>query len=202
MRNSLKRFFVLAWLLAIAIAVSAIFWYQDYIYNLPTPVPEGYQTVALGSTISLQNSGLRSSEKPIVLHFFNPYCPCSKFNKKHLLELHKKYGTDVNFVIVLPSKKERDRLKAKELLGENMTMISDNGLSKRCGVYSTPQAVILDQHQKIYYRGNYNTSRYCTTKETEYARIALEALLKKRSTIAQNPLATVAYGCSLPQPIL
>ena len=45
-------------------------------------------------------------------------------------------------------------------------------------------------------RGNYNASRYCTDRATEYARIALELLLG--SNDAPVPAETPAYGCELP----
>jgi hypothetical protein len=70
--------------------------------------------------------------------------------------------------------------------------------STALGVYGTPQAAILDDHSRLYYRGNYNRSRYCTEESTEYVRIALNALVEDRSLPAMPPDATVTYGCPLP----
>jgi hypothetical protein len=73
----------------------------------------------------------------------------------------------------------------------------DSSLAAGCGVYSTPQAVIINGDQQLHYRGNYNKSRYCTDKKTNYAQIALEALLYKQP-LAFDAFATKAYGCQLP----
>jgi hypothetical protein len=51
----------------------------------------------------------------------------------------------------------------------------------------------------LYYRGNYNKSRYCTDKKTEYARMALDALLNNNANIGFDQLAIKAYGCQLPK---
>ncbi len=72
-------------------------------------------------------------------------------------------------------------------------------LAKRCGVYSTPQAVILAKGNKLYYRGNYNLTRYCTDPKTEFAKQALDNLLNHVEQTEFQPLATRAYGCSLPE---
>ncbi|MEJ2883636.1 DUF6436 domain-containing protein [Pedobacter sp. GR22-6] len=204
MRGSIKKFLVLAWLLAIGCAISAIFWYQDYVYNLPTPVPKNYRAIPTGTPLQLSKILDTADHRPTMLHFFNPYCPCSKFNRKHLRQLYTKYGSLVRFIIVLPSSQARDRLKAEDLLGTSIPMISDPDIAKICGVYSTPQAVIIDPQHQLYYRGNYNTSRYCTKKETEFARLALEDLLQNKPSSMRNPLASIAYGCGLPpyQPLL
>ncbi|MDP1797383.1 MAG: hypothetical protein Q8K78_07875, partial [Planctomycetaceae bacterium] len=63
----------------------------------------------------------------------------------------------------------------------------------------TPQAVILDQDLHLIYRGNYNISRYCTSRQTEFVRIALEKLLSNTSPKFVPPVAaTTADGCPLP----
>ena len=84
---------------------------------------------------------------------------------------------------------------------EGVIVIHDNAdsLALACGVYSTPQAVIIDSDQKLFYRGNYNKSRYCTLKESNYAEIALKALVAGQEPPPSNQLATKSYGCELPE---
>ena len=83
--------------------------------------------------------------------------------------------------------------------GLAMPHVVDRGaaIAKRLGVYSTPQAVLLDGDGRLVYRGNYNTSRYCTEPTTQFVRLALESVLQRRA-IAPEPEAGVAYGCALP----
>jgi hypothetical protein len=66
------------------------------------------------------------------------------------------------------------------------------------GVYSTPQAVIIDAGQRIFYRGNYNRTRYCTDKKSEYARLALKSLLQNNDVVFSQ-YALTPYGCQLPK---
>ena len=69
-------------------------------------------------------------------------------------------------------------------------------IANAAGVYATPQAVLVNARRELVYRGNYNTSRYCSNPETEYVRIALESLVG-RSAPANLP-ESPAYGCELP----
>jgi hypothetical protein len=66
------------------------------------------------------------------------------------------------------------------------------------GVYSTPQGVVLDSQSRLYYRGNYNRSRYCTEPESEYVRLAIAACLAGDSAPTFDEDSTTARGCELP----
>ncbi|GAB3903297.1 hypothetical protein GCM10028803_31490 [Larkinella knui] len=86
----------------------------------------------------------------------------------------------------------------QEKLELNLPVMFDKSIAAVCGVYSTPQAVLLDSKNRLYYRGNYNRSRYCTDERTSYAKRALIGLLNKDANQVIDPLAVRAYGCSLP----
>ncbi len=74
----------------------------------------------------------------------------------------------------------------------------DPSIANACGVYSTPQAVLLDRQHKLYYRGNYNRSRYCTDVRTNYAQMAIDTLLANNSLPLFDASAFRSYGCQLP----
>jgi peroxiredoxin len=169
------------------------------VYNLPTPVPENYKAVNAGENI-LPGKELKSdNKKPLFLHFFNPRCPCSRFNMTHFKSLVKQYGNDVDFEIVVMSNKEYTEKEIQDKFDLQIPVLSDTAIAASCGVYSTPQAVIINTDHKLYYRGNYNRSRYCSDKKTEYARMALDALLHKGPAVAFDQFALKAYGCQLPK---
>ena len=109
-----------------------------------------------------------------------------------------RYGSRVNFAVVLMTDKYYTPVQVKQLYGLAVPIIVNNGLAQACGVYSTPQAVILNPDRRLYYRGNYNSSRYCSDEKSAYAKIALGTLLQKRQPILFSLYATRAYGCSLP----
>jgi hypothetical protein len=75
---------------------------------------------------------------------------------------------------------------------------SDQSIAEACGVYSTPQAVILDAQSDLYYRGNYNRSRYCTDNRSNFAQMAIDSLLNKNLNPTFSQYALKAYGCQLP----
>lgn len=110
------------------------------------------------------------------------------------------YGRQVNFAIVLmsPKKYTARQLQEKFDLPYPVPVYSDSAIAAACGVYSTPQAVIIDAGQRLYYRGNYNRNRYCTDEKTGFARLALDGLLQKAYSPTFSPLALRAYGCQLP----
>ena len=75
----MRKLVVVIWLAFLLSAVGALFWYNEYIYHLPTPVPENYKPVYPGETIALKSPLKEYNNKPLFLHFFNPDCPCSRF---------------------------------------------------------------------------------------------------------------------------
>ncbi len=193
-----KKVFVITWLLLLFSAAGALFWYTDWRYQLPTPVPKNYRPVNTGQIIPLDSAFASIGSKPIFLHFFNPDCPCSRFNMAHFKSLVRQYGSRVDFVIVVMSRKSFTVQAIQDKFDVQLPVLFDASLATSCGVYSTPQAVILDRQHRLYYRGNYNSSRYCSDEKTSYAKIALAGFLNEQRRMAFSPLALKAYGCSLP----
>lgn len=182
-------------LLCCLLGVILIFWNQEYRYSLPTPVPADYKPVSVGEKIQLP-AAITSSHKKYFLHFYNPECPCSRFNARHIRELIRHYGEGVQLCIVVPDAPSLKKARAE--FGNNLLYYADENkkLAKTCGVYSTPQAVLIDHDNRLYYRGNYNKARYCTSKATNYAELALIALLNNQPPPLFDLAATTAYGCS------
>lgn len=189
----LNRVVVVVVLIFSGIGIGLIFWKQELKYQLPTPVPVDYQPVKIGEKIS-PLSVLQPGES-YFLHFYNPDCPCSRFNARHLKSLVRSYSDSVHIKIILASSKHLE--KAKSDLGDELEFIvdSDNSIAKSCGVYATPQAAIIDREGKLYYRGNYNASRYCTARATNFAELSLIALLNDQPSPSFGLFATQSYGC-------
>lgn len=171
-----------------------MFWNQEIKYQLPTPKPVGFKNVKLLSNILIEDDMVPKSTKPVLLHFFNPECPCSKFNSKHVNELIKKYGSEVKFAVVIPNEESKDLVS--NYFSDSIPLIidTDKRLATQCGVYATPNAVIITPNHQLWYNGNYNKSRYCTSPNSNYAEQALKALLNHQDNY-QSP--SVAYGCSI-----
>ncbi|HMH23062.1 MAG TPA: thioredoxin fold domain-containing protein [Puia sp.] len=194
----MKKKIVIVWLVLLFAAVSALFWRNEWVYSLPTPVPAGYKPVNPGQMIDLGARLNTGNQKPLFLHFFNPDCPCSRFNIAHFKTLVTQYGKDANFMIVVMSKESYTVKDIQEKFETKVPVLFDTAIAVSCGVYSTPQAVIIDASHKLFYRGNYNRSRYCSDKKSEYARMALDSLLHQHADIVFDRYALKAYGCQLP----
>jgi hypothetical protein len=186
------------WLSFLFAAIAALFWENEYKYSLPTPVPKDYHDIAMGSPIDLGKK-IPKKSKPVFIHFFNPDCPCSRFNVPHVSGLIKKYGDKIDFhIVVLNKEKDFTAAEIQNKFGAAVPVSFDEGIAERCGVFSTPQAVLLDASQKLYYRGNYNKTRYCTDAESNYAEMAIDSLVNRNSHPSFDALALKSYGCSLP----
>lgn len=183
---------------------AAAFWYQDLQYAIPTPRPPDLVQISIGKQVGISNLLPITMQrgKAQFLHFFNPGCPCSRFNVDHLQYLTRHYSATVQFIAVLQVEKDEYEAaleKFRDLKLNMQAVIDTNGaIADYCGVYSTPQAVILNSTFHLYYRGNYNLSRFCTNTSTEFARIALDSLLKGAKPPVFEKEAIVAYGCELP----
>lgn len=196
--NKIKQWLAAIFSVICLAAVAAVFWFQDMRYSKPTPQPAGYHAKPLGTSLTV--NFIKLAKKPILLHFFNPECPCSKFNTTHLRELAQSYGSNIEIVAIVQAETAQEAAEGYAKTGLNFPFIFDqNGaIADSCGVYSTPQAVLLNSQHKIFYRGNYNTTRYCTDPRTEFVRIALDSVLAGKSVPLFSAKATTAYGCELP----
>lgn len=194
----MKKVLLFIWLGMLFLAIIGLFWRMDWVYKLPTPVPEDYVAVRPGQRIDIASTVNLTNGRPVLVHFFNPDCPCSKFNVAHFRSLVQLYSNKVNFVIVPLSKEPHTVKEIQAFYDLKIPVLFDTSLAKKCGVYSTPQAVIIDSNQKLYYRGNYNKSRYCTDKKTEYALMALDSLLDRKMNPLFDQYALTAYGCTIP----
>lgn len=175
--------------------IATIFWNQEMQYALPTPVPERYTEVAPGEKVYLPSS--LQTDVSYFLHFYNADCPCSRFNARHIKSLIGNYSDSIEFVIVVSEKSSME--KARGEFGDDLRYLldADYSIAKACGVYSTPQAAIISSNGKLFYRGNYNSARYCTTRASNFAELSLIALINNQSPPAFGLAATQSYGCEL-----
>jgi hypothetical protein len=186
----------------LAAVALGVFWYQDWQYSLPTPRPQALRQPAVGEVIELPQlaKSTAADQRPMLLHFFNPACPCSRFNVAHVRELIAKFENQVRVVAVLEANDPAAALEQFAKLDFNCSAVVDThgDIARQVGVYSTPQGVVLDERGRLHFRGNYNRGRYCTAAESEFVRLSLENCLAHRPPLTFSNAATVALGCELP----
>ncbi len=194
----MKKYIAVAWLTILTTIIFGFFWFNQLVYSMPTPIPATYKEVKPGQAIPLGKAINLPGDKPIFLHFFNPDCPCSRFNIPHFKTLVKENKDKMNFAVVIMTNKPYTATEIQERFGLQVPVINNRDLATSCGVYSTPQAVVLNSDRQLYYRGNYNKSRYCTDEKTSYAKIAIESILQGNHKLQLDQYALKAYGCTLP----
>lgn len=177
--------------------VLTIFWFEQARFLLPTPKPTGHREVRLGTQPKLQNIGLQLENKINLLHFYNPDCPCSRFNLDHFRDLLRAYDEQVGFYIVLQA--PTDEFEEEEDSGKLKILLDEQGeIADLCGVYATPQAVVLNQQGNIVYRGNYNRARFCTSRDSWFTQMVLDSELGRKHETRLSEDALTPYGCNLP----
>ncbi|HYV93591.1 MAG TPA: hypothetical protein VE978_17585 [Chitinophagales bacterium] len=194
----MRKGLLIIWLIILFAGISSLFWYNEWVYSLPTPVPKKHITRQMGEYVDISRQFQTDTAKPVFLHFFNPTCPCSKFNIPHFKSLVKKYGDRVTFAIVVMSKDSYSVEQIQNRFDLAIPVSFDTTLAISCGVYSTPQAVLLGKDRKLYYRGNYNKNRYCTDVKSNYAQMAIDSILNYKQDPIFGLSASKAYGCQLP----
>lgn len=197
MKTVLKYVALWLFLLASFGVIGYLFWKQEVQYTLPTPIPEGYAMVYVNQEIHLNQLNSNADIIPTLYHFFNPECPCSRFNLKHYNSLKRKYGDSIQFIVVIPEFSDLDLVR--DYFDSDTKVIRDanHTFANELGVYSTPQAALLNKHSKLYYRGNYNRARYCTDPGSNFTQMAIDSLLSGVPPPAFGLLSTVSYGCGL-----
>lgn len=198
------RTFIGGFVMALIVcAIGYIFWHQEMQYWLPTPVPPNLKRVAMGDEVDLHSLARKSPSKPLFLHFYNFDCPCSRFNVAEFESMYNGYRNQIEFVAVVQSSEPSDDLKERfqDLMGVAITTVVDKEgeLAKSLGIYSTPQAVLITPDNKVFYKGNYNASRYCTSKSTRFAEMALEDVLAgENAPRFAGDYPDLPYGCLIP----
>jgi hypothetical protein len=188
-------------MMSLAALMGWVVWNQELQYALPTPVPANFVDVRTGTHVNLEGLVPIQKDNYALLHFFNRECPCSRFNMNEMEDLAHVYRGRVDFFVVLQSDKEEDITAFHDRYEIDVPVILDRDgtIARECGIYSTPQAVLLDRTSALYFKGNYNNARFCTRKETKFVELALQHLVKDEPL----PLSIVnavnePYGCSLP----
>jgi len=178
-----------------------MFWEQELQYVMPTPVPVNFVDVKAGDKINLEGHLDIKEGSAVLLHFFNEKCPCSRFNMRDLEHIAYKNKNDLQLIVIIQSDDNESikRFNDKYELDVPTVLDSKGEISKICGIYATPQAVLLDKESKIYFKGNYNKARFCTTKNTKFVELALGYMKKNEPLpLFLEYAITQPYGCSLP----
>lgn len=135
-----------------------------------------------------------------VVHFYNPDCPCNKFNEAHVRELMTHYGNQgVRFVVVVnPASslgQQQAMARAKQIFNHPAVI----GFRQIRDIHppSSPAVAILDAQGQLAYFGPYSVGAVCTVQNGGFVETALDKLFQGKNS---KQLNTLAVGCFCPWP--
>ena len=177
-----------------------IFWTEEFSLYLPEQKSiEQNELKALPKHLAKELK-IKEVNKPLILHFYNPKCQCSKFNWKEFETLAKEYSNDINCIVFI----EKNKLDSSEFKGLNEKFKNvqfkkdyDGYFAEQFNIQKTPQAIVIDTDQKIIYQGNYNIARFCTNQQTSYVKKAIAMLMKETTYNPEELIGMKTYGCQI-----
>lgn len=186
------------------VAVTAgAFWHFEFQFLLPVSRPAEAQVLAAGTPSPVQRLTTIAGAPieigagtPTVLHFWNPDCPCSRFNEPAVRKLAES-NPEVRVVLVVENAELTASLRKRIAQSFPFSAVhdEDGAIAKAFGAYATPAASLVDAEGKVQYVGTYMATAMCSSNQTDAVQVALAAMLAGKDAPAGSP----AYGCALPQ---
>lgn len=186
-------------------AILTIFWYEQYQYYRSVGIPVGASEVNLLDTIYFRNEFIANSNKDMFIHFFDVACKFSKINIEHIRLFTAKYENEFDFFVVIMGDHNQtyiDKFKGEFEVPDFVVLISDKEcrIAKKSGVFSTPQAIIVNVDKTLYFRGNYNSETgLCTPANIGSSSPAVAIRYKINNAPAPKfpPYMILPWGCEL-----
>lgn len=136
-------------------------------------------------------------ESATVFNFWDPDCPCSRFNESHVNDIITTYMSQgIRFVLVprygdIRPKAELEQL-ARERFGLQLEIIYDYEQTFRQAVPSSPAVVVMDAQGQLAYFGPYSVGSFCGPSGGAFVEKTLDSLLQG---INPGRMNTIAFGC-------
>lgn len=171
-----------------AVGTVIAFWWFEF-RNLRAFLPEEavmFRSEQLGHDLALQLEGT-PREGPLLVHFWDPGCPCARFATPHLREIMDRYQAQgVRFVVLTPGTVREE--EAREVFGADAEIRMAGPLNP----LSSPAAALLDTDGHLAYFGPYSEGAGCTAADGGFVETVLDQL-----QTGQNPrqINTLAVGC-------
>lgn len=190
----------LCWLLATAYA---FWWFQ--LRNLqPFTANTGSHTVLfdaqrlherLSALVSTAAAG--DAAAATVVHFWDPDCPCSRFNERHVNSIVATFrGRGVRFLVVARNGGTLTgaalQARAQAAFGRDVRLVAAAPRSVAELTPSSPATAILDAHGQLAYFGPYSSGALCTAGTGAFVEKVLDQLLAGHNPQQWN---TWASGC-------
>lgn len=138
-----------------------------------------------------------------VVHFWNPACPCNRFNEVHVKKIISEYaGKNVKFTIVVSGSNEQERNQRQILAQQVFThkavkeIRSDWPMDK--GPPSSPAVGVINRSGELVYFGPYSLGARCAPDKGKFVETVLDGLYENKKRAGKKQLNTLAVGCFCP----
>jgi hypothetical protein len=189
-KNSLAWLLVATWLLGVVFAFwwFELRWYQQVTFE--------YHDAVFDSRTMMPDATMGASIKPDavakVIHYFDPECPCTRFNTEHVLELMERYqASGVKFEVRVPNTAGLE--KALKIFSAPVQIVE-----YAAAPVASPAALVLDSAGLVHYIGPYSPGAVCSTRSGDFVSIVLDDLLEGRPALQDVNLARGCF-CSWPE---
>jgi hypothetical protein len=174
-----KTFLVWGGMLALLAGVVSAFLYltslknqeqnhlQDRLYDASVLMSDSIFTT---ETLSAKKQPV-TKPKATVLHYYNPDCPCTRYNTWHVKDLIKEFTKQgVRFEIRVP---HESQVKDAELMFNRPAKVAEKGSVP----IASPSALVLDAKMNPQYIGPYSPAATCNLSKDDFVGNVLNDLL-------------------------
>ena len=138
-----------------------------------------------------------------VIHFWNPDCPCNRFNEVHVKKIISDYADkNVKFTVVVggSSKEERHQRQvlAKQVFNHIAVKEIRSDWPMHKGPPSSPAVGVINGQGELVYFGPYSLGARCAPDKGQFVESVLDGLHARKKSSDKKQLNTLAVGCFCP----
>ena len=182
--------FALVWIFAIGMGLRSMASYEN------TPGTAAHPAAKFPQSDLMQ----RRSDKPLLLMFAHPRCPCTRASLAELAQvaLHCADKAEIMILFFVPKKAMPDWFqtelwqKAADIPGVVVMQDKNGAEAKRFHAETSGETILYDAQGKLLFHGGITAQR--GHEGSNIGRIAIESLLNHQNSATNQ---TLVFGCSL-----
>jgi len=207
-KNWLVGILVLAWICSV---IFAFWWFQfKNVQAFDINAVENRTIFFEGGRLGDRLEKLAKKTDPLakksavisVVHFWNPDCPCSRFNQPHVQQIISDYGrNNVRFTVVVGGATEKIRqqhqVEARKIFNFEAVIDIRSDWPMESGPPSSPAVGVMNSSGELVYFGPYSLGARCSPEKGKFVEKVIEQL-KNNNQSVKKQLNTLAVGCFCP----
>ena len=138
-----------------------------------------------------------------VIHFWNPDCPCNRFNEVHVKKIISAYADkNVKFTVVVSGSNKEERhqrqVLAKQVFSHSAVKEIRSDWPMNQGPPSSPAVGVVNSDGELIYFGPYSLGARCAPDKGKFVENVLDGLYARKKSADKKQLNTLAVGCFCP----